>query len=112
MEEDEVEEEEKPMKTSPLPSEEFAITYEEGEDGEEEDEDEDDEEDEEDDEEVSSQLLNVGKEEEAEGEGENDLEELKEIMFSNVDSDMPLSWKEDLEDSETEIDNFVSQFTI
>jgi hypothetical protein len=25
---------------------------------------------------------------------------------------VPLSWKEDLEDSETEMDNFVSQFTI
>ncbi|EFX77182.1 hypothetical protein DAPPUDRAFT_248096 [Daphnia pulex] len=48
----------------------------------------------------------------AEGEVGNDLDELKEIMFSNVDSDVPLSWKEDLEDSETEMDNFVSQFTI
>ena len=109
MEEDEVEEE-KPLKTSPLPSEEFAIAYEE--EGEEEDEEEEDEEEEEEDEEVSSQLLNAGKEEDAEGEVGNDLDELKEMMFSNVDSDVPLSWKEDLEDSETEMDNFVSQFTI
>lgn len=112
MEEDEVEEE-KPLKTSPLPSEEFAIAYEEGdegEEGEEEEEEEDDDDEEEEDEEVSSQLLNAGKEEDAEG--GNDLDELKEMIFSNVDSDVPLSWKEDLDDSETEMDNFVSQFTI
>lgn len=118
MEEDE-NEEEKPLKTSPLPSEEFAIAYSEGEEEEEDEEEEEveeeeEEEDEDDDEEdeISSQLLNAGKEEEAEGEVGNDLDELKEIMFSNVDSDVPLSWKEDLEDSETEMDNFVSQFTI
>lgn len=112
MEEDE---EEKPLKTSPLPSEEFAIAYEEeGEEEDEDDEDEDEEveEEEDDEDDISSQLLNAGKEEEAEGEVGNDLDELKEIMFSNADSDVPLSWKEDLEDSETEMDNFVSQFTI
>lgn len=112
MEEDE---EEKPLNTSPLPSEEFAIAYEE--EGEEEDEDDDDEdeeveEEEDDEDDISSQLLNAGKEEEAEGDVGNDLDELKEMMFSNVDTDVPLSWKEDLDDSETEMDNFVSQFTI
>jgi hypothetical protein len=56
-------------------------------------------------------LLNAGKEE-AEGVVGNHLDELKEIMFSNVDSDVPLSWKEDLEDSGAEMDNFVSHFTM
>ena len=56
-------------------------------------------------------MLNAGKKE-AEGVVGNHLDELKEIMFSHVDSDVPLSWKEDLEDSEAEMDNFVSQFTI
>jgi hypothetical protein len=118
MEEDDSNEEEKPLKTSPLPSEEFAITYSEGEEEEEDDEEEEveeeeeeDDEDDDDEDEISSQLLNAGKEE-AEGEVGNDLDELKEMMFSNVDSDVPLSWKEDLEDSEAEMDNFVSQFTI
>ncbi|KAI9556663.1 hypothetical protein GHT06_016453 [Daphnia sinensis] len=110
MEEDE---EEKPLKTSPLPSEEFAIAYEEeGEEEDEDDEDGDEEVEDDDEDDISSQLLNAGKEEEAEGEVGNDLDELKEIMFSNTDSDVPLSWKEDLEDSETDMDNFVSQFTI
>ena len=119
MEEDDSNEEEKPLKTSPLPSEEFAITYSEGEEEEEDDEEEEeveeeeeeDDEDDDDEDEISSQLLNAGKEE-AEGEVGNDLDELKEMMFSNVDSDVPLSWKEDLEDSEAEIENFVSQFTM
>lgn len=115
---DHVLEEEKPLKSSPLPSEEFAITYEEADEGEddeeaeeEEEEDDDEEDEEEEDEEVSSQLINAGKEVDAEGDIENELDELKE-MFSNVDSDVPLSWKEDLDDSEPELDNFVSQFTI
>jgi len=41
-----------------------------------------------------------------------ELDNLNEMIFSNVD--VPLSWKEEFceEDSEAELDNFVSQFTI
>ena len=41
-----------------------------------------------------------------------ELDKINEMIFSNVD--VPLSWKEEFceEDSEAELDNFVSQFTI
>lgn len=60
---------------------------------------EEDEDDDEDD--ASSQLL-----------PKDSANDIDEMMFPSADTDMPLSWKEDLDDSETEMDNFVSQFTI
>ncbi len=43
----------------------------------------------------------------------NELDSFKEIIFSDVtDSVDALPWPEDCDDSETELDNFVSQFTL
>lgn len=38
--------------------------------------------------------------------GATELESLKEMILSNVDSTVPLPWPEDCEDSEAELDNF------
>lgn len=50
---------------------------------------------------------------------EGALDTINEIMFSNVDSDVPLSWKEeeeceddDEEEEDSELDNLLSHFTI